>query len=782
MPLVQAIARNRERLSQLGIEKRSATPHPTIVALHMYPVLANYLRFCFFPAPSPPASATQYRVRNSCRSPARHTTPLQPATAHSSPAAYISRFAASHRLVSPDEYSLSRRFHGAARPALDPNPPGASDMMGSTAWDTQGQAMAATTEDDFGQFLDMSGMANLGDGMQFDFQNFQDGSAQAIMNHQPREATDTIMGDSDNHNIMATNNSLPITTSASQSSTIPAHMMTPNPDPISNIDAQIQYLQQQKFQQQQRQLQEQQAAFFSNHNHSVPPTPQSLDMPNSGHFYSQAEQVSQPGVYDSGYHQRMKEQDMAFTPLVSPAVTPLDPHFTMDSSSFTIPGAYFSPLTSPALHAQNDASSIYEQTHSNNSPIEMELDTSTAPSVGSMDLSKKPRKKAPAKPRGKANVRSSPIVKPQRRKTGPSPAIVSQVLTEVEENMNSAFLPMPATSTETSPEENSSVSPETLSDMPPPPVPTRRSTSKSPYIYPQRSGQQTPVSAPADSQPAPATPASLMKLPASRANKTSGHQEPAGTDHIESLELPESVSNRKLGPTITRTSMQSPLIESATSKGASFHPLSSPVFPKRSGTASASQSPQLGPGSSGPAARKTPQLAPRTSRTRTGSVHVSPALLPRISPNIKPLLPGTPGLTSAEDAASRLLMSKSNYQNILEGNQVPGVSYPSELSTNLTSKRTSHKIAEQGRRNRINSALQVMAGLLPGGMELVSDGGGSGDKKDSKQANAQNSKASVVENAIVHMKDLHRENSDLKDELAELKKQLEQLKAVDKTD
>lgn len=127
------------------------------------------------------------------------------------------------------------------------------------------------------------------------------------MNHQPRDATDTIMGDSDNQGIMPSNNSLPITTSASQPS-IPAHMMTPNPDPISNIDAQIQYLQQQKFQQQQRQLQEQQAAFFSNHNHSVPPTPQSLEMPNS--FYSQAEQVSQPGVYDPGYHQRMKEQDV----------------------------------------------------------------------------------------------------------------------------------------------------------------------------------------------------------------------------------------------------------------------------------------------------------------------------------------------------------------------------------------------------------------------------------------------------------------------------------------
>lgn len=134
-------------------------------------------------------------------------------------------------------------------------------------------------------------------------------------------------------------------------------------------------------------------------------------------------------------------------------------------------------------------------------------------------------------------------------------------------------------------------------------------------------------------------------------------------------------------------------------------------------------------------------------------------------------------MTSAESAASQLLMSKSNYQNILEGNKVPGVSYPSELSTNLTSKRTSHKIAEQGRRNRINSALQIMAGLLPGGDK--GSAGEEADKKEGKQANAQNSKASVVENAIVHLKNLEQENVDLKKEVEELKKRLEGLTGTD---
>ncbi|KAM0564288.1 hypothetical protein ACHAPJ_000498 [Fusarium lateritium] len=641
--------------------------------------------------------------------------------------------------------------------------------MSSTPWNGQDQTMASAGDDDFHQFLDMSGMGSLGDGMHFDFQTFQDGSAQGLMS-QPRDAPDTIMTDSENPGLMSAANTMPMSTATGQP-TIPAHMMTPASDPISNIDAQIQYLQQQKFQQQQRQMQEQQAAFFHSHNHSVPPTPQSLEMPNSGQFYSQAEQIPATGAYDRGYHQRMKEQDMAFTPLVSPAVTPLDPNFSMDSG-YTIPSAYFSPLTSPALHAQNDPSTVYDPRHTNtnNSPIDVDIDRSAVPVTSVLDLPKKPtRKKAAAKSRAKASIRSSPIVKPQRRKIGPSPAIVSQVLNEVEEN-NGTFLPMPATSTETSAEENSSVSPEALSEMPPPPIPNRRSTSKSPYIQAQTSGQQTPVSAPVDLHPAPATPASLMKLPASKANKqATGLHEPVVSEHIESLELPESVSSKTMTPVISRASVHSPPAEPTSGKVSNLQPLPSPMFPRASGTASASASPQLAPGSSGPSARKTPQLAPR----RKGSVQVSPALLPRISPSIKPLLPGTPGMTPAESAASQLLMSKSNYQNILEGNKVPGVSYPSELSTNLTSKRTSHKIAEQGRRNRINSALQVMAGLLPGGdkANLVDEN----DKKDGKQANAQNSKASVVENAIVHMQSLEKENGDLKRELEELKKRLEGL-------
>lgn len=144
-----------------------------------------------------------------------------------------------------------------------------------------------------------------------------------------------------------------------------------------------------------------------------------------------------------------------------------------------------------------------------------------------------------------------------------------------------------------------------------------------------------------------------------------------------------------------------------------------------------------------------------------------------------------------------MLASKSNYQNILDGTHVPGVTYPEALSTNLTSKRTSHKIAEQGRRNRINMALQEMQSLLPQpasprstskGDAKGSEAGEAGENdKDSGKGDAKgvkspdvgaqgNSKAATVESAIEFIKLLKREASE-KDKILETKdRELENLR------
>ena len=138
--------------------------------------------------------------------------------------------------------------------------------------------------------------------------------------------------------------------------------------------------------------------------------------------------------------------------------------------------------------------------------------------------------------------------------------------------------------------------------------------------------------------------------------------------------------------------------------------------------------------------------------------------------------------TITSETSTLLLASKSNYQNILEGTHLPGVSYPEALSTNLTSKRTSHKIAEQGRRNRINTALQEIASLLPpstpnlnGSMKSKEGSGSGGDSGPSAASHAMqqsSSKANTVELAIDYIKALQTELKDIRGKLEVAEKKL----------
>ncbi|KAK3394816.1 helix-loop-helix DNA-binding domain-containing protein [Podospora didyma] len=666
-------------------------------------------------------------------------------------------------------------------------------MMDSSSWNVSDHPMHPAPDDDFQRFLDMNGMGGaMNDGLGYDFNDFQTSNGGAHLLHAPsRDHLDTAMSGTDTPVLLSRADSvlqhqIPSITTSSPYQTIPATMMapqTPTEAIVDTIDAQIQFLQQQKIQHQQRQIEEHQAAFFrqQNQNHMVPPTPQSLELQaGSSHYYSQPSQTDpqqhrqQQQAIDYRY-QRLKDQpDMSFTPLVSPAVTPLETHFPIDTQ-FTVPGAYFSPLTSPALHAQNDALTIFDQRHgtaTSSSPGEMDLETSAPPlpnpALG--DLAKKMRKNA-TKTRSKTGIKQSPISKPMRRKTATTPNLNALVLSDLVESAEQAqdrhrhvSSSQPHTSASSTAgatdSENGSVSPEALTDMaqvemPPPPIPKPRSARPSPYIAPQTNGTSRP------GMPSPATPASLMKLssPTTRGSTArAGSQEPIDTEHIETFELPESAnfSNPKVLSINTNMPTPTPAAQNeGLVKTPSLAPLPSPMSTRAPPTASANQSPQL-KGRSGSDTRKTPLLLPKGSKKRpsVSSIQVSPALRPRISPNIMPLLPGG---ASAEESASHLLATKSNYQRILEGNTVAGVSYPSELSTNLTSKRTSHKIAEQGRRNRINSALQEIATLLPRQAVRESKEREAEAEKKDKSGCIPNSKASTVELAIEYIKQLQEE-------------------------
>ncbi|KAM7209279.1 hypothetical protein V8F20_000329 [Naviculisporaceae sp. PSN 640] len=684
--------------------------------------------------------------------------------------------------------------------------------MDSSAWTVTDHAMHPATEDEFQQFLDMNNMGNMGDGINYEFHEFHHSSGNQQM--------DTPMSGTDAPILLsrvdpALQQQMPSITTTSAYQTIPTTMMPPTtiippPTPteaiVDSIDAQIQFLQRQKLEHQQRQLDEQRAALFAyQQSHMVPPTPQSLEIQAANsHFYprpSPAErhdQQQRQQAVEYRYPRLKDRQDMSFTPLVSPAVTPLDTHFPVDTQ-FTVPGAYFSPLTSPAIHAQNDTLAVYDHgigAVSSSSPREMDLEAPAVPlpSPAPGDLAKKVRKNA-AKARSKTGVKQSPISKPLRKKTATTPNLNAQVLSELietaEQNrelqqaQSASQGQTSASSTGATDSENGSVSPEALTDMaplemPPPPIPKPRSAKPSPYIAPQQSSAPSNLLQAVRSKvPSPATPASLMKLssPNNRnSSARSGSHDPMDTDHIETFELPESANFSK--PTLTRidTAVSPQIVQQETSsKTPNLKPLPSPAVSKPAVPVSAGQSPLLTPGPPS-GVKKTPLLAARGSKKRASvsSVQVSPALRPKISPNIKPLLPGG---ASVEDAASQLLASKSNYQRILEGNMVPGVTYPSELSTNLSSKRTSHKIAEQGRRNRINTALQEIATLLPrpppkeGKDAAEPDSSGGGDGKE-KGGAAPNSKASTVEMAIEYIKQLQKEVAEANRRAEEAEKKL----------
>jgi len=177
-----------------------------------------------------------------------------------------------------------------------------------------------------------------------------------------------------------------------------------------------------------------------------------------------------------------------------------------------------------------------------------------------------------------------------------------------------------------------------------------------------------------------------------------------------------------------------------------------------------------------------PSRGGRTSKKRQSisQATVSPALRPKISPTISPLVPNTGAgmpILSAETSAL-YLARKSNYQNIIDGTHIPGVSYPDTLAENLSSKRTSHKIAEQGRRNRINLALKEIEALLPASITAAAARKDKNSAKeeagdsDKPSALAGASKASTVEMAIVYIRSLQAELQVTKDKLETAEKSL----------
>ena len=153
----------------------------------------------------------------------------------------------------------------------------------------------------------------------------------------------------------------------------------------------------------------------------------------------------------------------------------------------------------------------------------------------------------------------------------------------------------------------------------------------------------------------------------------------------------------------------------------------------------------------------------------------------------------------SSETSALYLASKSNYQHILDGTLLPGVSYPETLAENLSSKRTNHKLAEQGRRNRINNALKEIETLIPSsfvqlksakeaavcnakGGEKEKEKEKENEKEKEKAGNQPISKASTVEMAIDYIKALKQELEETKTKLAAAEERLGVRHGLEKRD
>ncbi|KAF9172510.1 hypothetical protein BGX20_005470 [Mortierella sp. AD010] len=107
-----------------------------------------------------------------------------------------------------------------------------------------------------------------------------------------------------------------------------------------------------------------------------------------------------------------------------------------------------------------------------------------------------------------------------------------------------------------------------------------------------------------------------------------------------------------------------------------------------------------------------PALKPTLMQQHRGSqsMLVSPRLQPQlVSPSLKPWLPGV----STTEAMARLA-SKSNYQNILDGDHTAlGLSYNTDLHSGIELRRTSHKAAEQKRRDSLKHCFDDLRQMIP---------------------------------------------------------------------
>ncbi|KAJ2959546.1 hypothetical protein NQZ79_g5008 [Umbelopsis isabellina] len=322
--------------------------------------------------------------------------------------------------------------------------------------------------------------------------------------------------------------------------------------------------------------------------------------------------------------------------------------------------------------------------------------------------------------------------------------------------------------------------------MPPPPFQQQVSmSSQSPHALQPSSAPGSP------SALAPATPASLMKLGGGRGSaNNSGTSSPLSNpmegnmNTIENMpELPDAILPMAAAPDMSASPMTGPR---------AIH--SSPALPpsnKRKSSTRKNRKESFASPSIAPSPRMSitdPSIVMSPAALRPQVSQSPRALKPLISPSLKPTWPPSNNMVDQE-AAAQILATKSNYQNLREGKIATlGMQFSPSIHSGIEIRRTAHKAAEQRRRDTLKKSFdclrnEIVGSLVNEGLQIAAENeeakaDEAALRKDKEKEVKQMSKVVLLQHSfeyILRLKDDNRHKDDKLDrvmeKLRELRKQ-----------
>ncbi|KAL9547891.1 hypothetical protein MBANPS3_005958 [Mucor bainieri] len=474
-------------------------------------------------------------------------------------------------------------------------------------------------------------------------------------------------------------------------------------DMLRNLSDQEQYTKPQQSQQQQPQLQQQQQQQAYQQLHG------DIDLLFESDHHSSNNQFM---------NQQHQEASM-LTPLISPAMTPSFNYHHHHQKFNNANDMDFSPLSSPAIMPQMDQSRyhqkpVYQEQQQQQHQQQQQQHQYTTNRQDSFE-----------------NLSANQICE-QYEQLEQAKLLITQKLSELQKTQRQHY-------TGSSPSSSSSSSG----------VYSKHETAliHSTTMLDNNSGQMSTPNSPSQSpHMEPATPASLMNMKLSNAQPSKLQFSSSTSNHIS-----RATSNQALHfYSTTNNSTPASFASSSTSSSSnSNHIFQSPILTSTPNHHDSIMSPMITPPSSKnsskskvpppsplalnprqstrnntpkeksfrPSSKKQRRESSSTDHSKSSStVHASPRALkpllisPTLNPGLKPLpsalLPSSSGshsnrVSSVEDA-ERILATRSNYQNLMEGKGAAlGIAFSTQIKSGLEVRRTAHKAAEQKRRDSL---------------------------------------------------------------------------------